>query len=380
MPSDPIYDEISATTYQEVYPRVIEDLLFRDTPFLAYLRDHAFSDFTGGSSMLQTFRYAPLIGGFYSIGDSFNLAKRQTLANTQFDPRYAEANITLYKEEIQVLNVGPLAFFSLIDEHMSNAIQTLNAIIAIAGAQYGQGAAATITPGRSTAINGWDEALNDGISPGWEGNIYPTYGGGTRNGVTTSALNSVPYFCGDVNGNPGIISYNIAEETYQNCCRGPEEPNLGVGNKAVVAFIKERMQTQQRFAQEKDPIWGVSGFRFNSAIILKDDYFPSLKYGVNDPNLGNYLTSTFTMPAGASPNWSANNPAPGTTITVGEVFAWLNTKKWKFRLSNDPEYDFGFGGFVPEQGSTRVCGQIKFAGNMYCTAPWANAQIFGIGG
>ena len=75
---------------------------------------------------------------------------------------------------------------------------------------------------------------------------------------------------------------------------------------------------QQRFAQERDPYWGVTGFRFNNAIFLKDDYFPSLKYGQNDPNLGNWLTSTFAYTAPAT---VANNfPTTNVTLTVGEVW------------------------------------------------------------
>ncbi|MGH9438186.1 MAG: hypothetical protein ACRD22_09890, partial [Terriglobia bacterium] len=149
MPNDPLYDEISATTYQEIYPRVIEDLFFLDTPLLAYLRHHCLKEFAGGSAMQQTFRYTHENGGFYAMGDNFNLDKKPTLGNTVFDPRFAETNITLYKEEIQVLNTGTEAFFSLLDEHMSNAMQTMNVIIALGMQAFGTGA-------RSKAINGWD--------------------------------------------------------------------------------------------------------------------------------------------------------------------------------------------------------------------------------
>ena len=47
----------------------------------------------------------------------------------------------------------------------------------------------------------------------------------------------------------------------------------------------------------KDPRVGVisiTGVKMNDAIIFPDDYFPSAVYGVNDPVLGNYLTSTFS--------------------------------------------------------------------------------------
>jgi hypothetical protein len=137
------------------------------------------------------------------------------------------------------------------------------------------------------------------------------------------------------------------------------------------------MQTQQRFQQERDPIWGVTGFRFNNAMILKDDYFPSLKYGVNDPDLGNYLTGTFDT-TGMAPSCKVGFPA-NTVCTVGEVFCWFNTKKWLFRVSNSRVYGFGFSGFVPAQDNTKVVGQIKAMVNLECTGPRYNKQLVGIG-
>jgi hypothetical protein len=113
-------------------------------------------------------------------------------------------------------------------------------------------------------------------------------------------------------------------------------------------------------------------------MILKDDYFPSLKYGVNQAGIGNYLTSTIAYVAPATV--TGGFPTTNQTLTVGEVFVWFNTSKFMWRMSSDPEYGLGFSGFVPAQDNTRVVGQVKFAGNMECVAPRLNAQIYGIGG
>jgi hypothetical protein len=375
---DPILNEINLTTLKEIYPKVVTDNFFRNTPLLAYLRAQCLVPFGGGAEMQSTFLYAPMIGGAYSPGGSFNITKRQTLAGTKFDPKYYYVSVPEFKEDIQVVNKGPLAVFKLIDIDLSNAMKTMNTIIAVAMARHGQAAGTGVTDNRSLQINGWNEALNDGVAPSWDGNYFPTYGTATRNGVVGSAINSIPLWCGTAAGATAPITYAVLEESYQDCCVGEEEPNLGVGNKAVMTYIKERIQPQQRFAQERDPVYGVTGFKMNGAMILRDEYFPSLRYGKNDTDLGNWLTSSFTTPNVAMP--SQSNFPQNTSVTVGEVFAWFNTNKFLFRVSDDEEYGFGFSGFVPAQDNTRVVGQIKAAVNLECTSPRHHKLLFGIGG
>ncbi len=252
---------------------------------------------------------------------------------------------------------------------MQNGVDTINAIVAVNSNLSGQGT-------RSLAINGWPEAINNGTDPSWDGNIYTSYGQLARNGAIGPALNSTPQWCGTQAGATGPIQYSQLEEGYQDASIGQKEPNLGVGNKAVIAYIKEKMVVQQRFQQEKDPVWGVTGFRLNNAMILKDDYFPSLRYGKNDPILGNYLTSTFSSPG--SPTSQSNLPG-STTCTVGEVFCFFNTFDWLFRVTDNEEFGFGFSGFVPAQDNTRVVGQIKAMVNMQCLSPRTQKQFYGIG-
>ena len=160
---DPNVEELNAVTYHEIYPKTIQDNFFLAAPLLAYFRDHCLVPFTGGSFMQAIFRYAPLIGGFYAPGGSFNITKRQTLAALQFDTRYMYVSIPEYKEEIQVENKGEYAVASLLQADMENGIDTANVICAVALAQNGQ------LTGRTQAINGWVEALSDGITPGWDG-------------------------------------------------------------------------------------------------------------------------------------------------------------------------------------------------------------------
>lgn len=371
--ADPILNEINLTTYKYIYPNVIEDNFFLDTPFQAHLRAKALVPFSGGSHTQHVFRYAPMIGGSYQRGDNFNITKRQTLAGTVFEPRFYQVSVPEFLEDLE-LNRGPQAVFKLIDEDLRNAMDTISVIIALALQRHGQN---VNSQDRTAEVNGWVEALNDGVTNGWDGNIFTTYGGATRNGVVGDTMNSVPYWNGTSGGAGAPISYNVLEETYQDCSRGKIQPNLGVTTKAGLAFVKERIQPQQRFGQERDPYFGVEGFKFNNAIILKDDYFPSARYGKNT-EMGDYRSGSFT--SASSGLASTSNMPSNTALTVGELFVWFNTDKWMFRVSDSKEFGFGWSGFKPAQDNTRVVGQIKANVNLECTAPWANKQIFGING
>jgi hypothetical protein len=376
--ADPIYDELNLTTKKEIYPRVIKDNFFLDTPFLAYLRAKSLVPFAGGTEMQSTFLYAPLLGGMYQKGGpGFNLAKPQTLAGTTFQPKYYQVNVTEYLEDIEVENKGPEAVFSLIDVDLRNAMTTMTEGIALVMQKHGQSVVTGVASSRNGHINGWPEALNDGKTAGWDGNYYTTYGGATRNGVVGAAINSEPYWCGNQDGTSGPITFAILEETYQSCAIGRKAPDLGVGNKAVLSYIKERMQPQQRFAQERDPVFGVSGFKFNDAMILKDDLFPSKRYGVSSRAFGESSTvSNFTSPATVGAN---SNMPTSTSCDPGEVFVWLNTSTWAMRISDSPRFGFGFTGFKPQIDGTRVAGQILAALNLQCFEPRLNKQLLGIG-
>lgn len=375
---DPNIAELNAVTLFELFPRSIEDEWFLGAPLLAYIRDHCLVPFTGGSFMQAPFRYAPMIGGFYAPGATLNTTKRQTIAALQFTTKYGYVSVPEYKEEIQVENKGENAVVLLLDADMQNGMDSINEIYAIAMHQSGQGT-------RSLAINGWPELINDGITPSWDGNVYTSYGQQLRNGAIGQTMNSIPVWCGDGLGNAGVASYSTYEEGYQDATIGKKEPNLFTGNKAWAAYIKEKLQVQQRFQQERDPVWGVMGFRFNNAMCLKDDYFPSLKYGqANRAGGQSFLTGTFVSPGTTANGGTAaalsNLPASGVTCTVGEVACLFNTFDLLFRVTDNEEFGFGWSGFVPAQDNTKVVGQLKAMCNLEGIAARTHKQFYGIGG
>lgn len=369
---DPLVAELNVTTREEIYPSALEDQFFVASPLLAYYKNEGLHEFGGGSRMQTSFLYRPGIGGAYKIGDQFNTTRVSALSAMQFDPKYYYASVVEFKEIIQVLNIGPLAVYSIIDVDMHNAMQTINAIVAISLYRHGQNYSASNN--REEYVNGLSEAINDGVNNSWDGTLATGYGKHTRNGVVGSTLNSVPLWLGDAAGNPGPLTYNAMLSGYTDVSIGADQPNLIVVNKAGNTFALQRMQPQQRFAQEQDPYWGAYGWRFMKAMVLVDEYCPSLAYGESHAVLGSYLTAGFTT---ASTTTAKSRLPASTAITPAEVMFMFNTRTHMFRMSNDAEFGFGFSGFIPSQFDNKIAGRINAAINLEIIAPRLNKQIFG---
>jgi hypothetical protein len=382
--ADPLLSEVNALTYYELYPDALEDNFFKRTATLAYIRDHAWEPYRGGSYLQWDYAYAPMIGGPYQIGETFNTNKPQTKTGAQLDMKQYEVNVTEFLEQLD-MNRGDFAVFSQIRTDLDLAVNTMNAIVNIALFRHGQAIGTNITDNRVKHLNGFSEIINNGTDNSWDGNVFSTYGGQTRGAAIGAALSGNIKWAGDQSGNPGQVSYPLLLETYTRASRGADlntigvdHPTLGVTTKAVYNFCLERMQTQQRFMQERDPIWGSMGFRIQDAMLLPDDYCPSQtsQYGVNDANLGNYSTGTFTSVA--SPTAYSNLPG-NATITVGEVLFWLNTTKFKLRVSDSKLYGFGWKPFIMSADNTKVSGQILARINLEAFSPWAFGQVYGLG-
>jgi len=368
---DPQFDELNATTKMEMYPSVLEDVFFKGSPFLAYMKQEGLHPFHGGSSMRNAFVFRPGIGGPYSPGDNFPTTRVPSISAMQFRPKYYFAGVPEFKEILQVENIGENAVYSIVDVDLRNAMQTINAIIAIALYREGQSA------GRIKHLNGLSEVIGNGTDPSWEGTIATSYGGHLRGGVVGDKLSATPLWVGNSDGSAGTIQYKHLTESYWDSAQGEDEPNIGLCNKAVFAFILQRIQPQQRFAQEQDPYWGATSFKMFRARIMVDEYAPSAIYGESHAVLGSNLTGSFAGPT--TPTTKSRIPSGAVTLTIGETFFWLNTRTLMFRMATDEEFGFGWSGFKPGFDNTRVFGEIKAAINLQCISPKLNKMLFGIG-
>lgn len=363
--------DVSTKRYIRSTPKLV-DMIFQQGVLASYAKQNVREDYDGGRYIGENFWYGGLIGGFYQKGKEFNITEPQVEQQLQFLPKFLEINVTLTKEDIQVINKGANAAFKLIESRVQNAYITAGAHLELA--MYLNGQRAGFVP----MFNGLAEALNDNVTVSWDNNTYATYGTITRGGPTGTALNSAPINVG------GTLEYNTLEETYGACTFGPDpfEPNLGVTTVLGVSLIKEKFQTQQRFNDTQTLIAGFNyrGLKFNGSTVIMSRYVPgSYLFGTNgtaDPVAVGYMTEASNGALVAYPA-----PVGGYPTGTWETLFWINARKpfMNFYVSDDPEYGFGFTGFKPAQGNTKVAGQVLFSGAV-TFAPRYHKQLYNITG
>lgn len=376
---DPTWDQISATTLADLRDSVVYDNFFVDGATLRKLRaSGALDEYTGGTVMQTPFQFDRVNGGAYAPGTDVTVTQKNILAATAFVPRAYKEDIALNLWQTNVINSGPAARVKLVDAYMTNAVQSANTDINIDLFRHGQNISGS---NRILNINGISEALNDGVNPSWDGNVFTNYGSQLRNGAVTNTLNSVPIWAGAQDGSTGQISYKLLLEAYWNCV---QEPDLGICNKAAFAYIQERQEVKQRFNVETDPSIGLSGIRIMNAYVMVDKLAPSTKYGQLTPAGLSQTTAikptAFTTPTLSATQRAISNYPSVTSCTPGEIFFWLRTKGWKIRPTADPEYNFNFTPFVrSQQNPDLIVCFFKIGLNLYCVSPRDNEQIVGIG-
>lgn len=357
---------VSTRRYVRENPQLVDNFFARD-PLLAYAKLNAREDFTGGYIITENIIYDTLPGAPYLKGAEFNITEKQVEQQKQFNIKYHYSDVTMSKEDIQVLNKGnETLIFRLIDGRLTVAYIGLATQVAIF--QYMNG----INANYLAAVDGMAEAINDGINASWDGNIYPTYGTLTRNGVVGPALNSTPTSV------TGAIEYNTLESTYANTVWGGDiQANLGVTTNVGYSYIKEKFQTQQRFNDTQDPNISFNGMKFNGATLIRSRYAPGSEIAQTSPQTSANKAATYYL---SQMTGGAVTTYPQVTNN-GETLWWVNARKpyYNFYVSDDPEFGFGLTGFKPAQGNTKVAAQA-LAACQFTFDPRYHAQVFGFTG
>ncbi len=375
-------DYMNAVTNKVINPRAIEDLTFRNAAFLAYIRKNGFEPYTGGVSMDNAFLNGPMKGGFFDTGEALSTDVVEPIAGQTFTPRKASTTVGHYLENLAI-NRGPAAIYSALAVKHRAAMNTLNCIWNVALYRHGQATVTGIISGdRHSASNGLDEALNDGVTQGPFGDYFTSYGGQSRTGTGLApGYYSVPYFCGSATGAGGEVNYHHMMRSWMGTKQGGRAARIGLTNKALWGFLAEKIQAQQLFQfkmGETDAYWGTDSIKFMNADIMVDQYCPSTLDGKNDPDLGNYLLSTFVASTTNQQTTDGKLPFAGETVTAGEALYWLDPEVLKFRLSNHPLFNFGWKGYVPQANGTKIVGQILSMGTLEDRAPWLGRILFGV--
>jgi hypothetical protein len=372
--ADPNVTELN-TASQIIFNVQVEDNFGKNDPFLKYLKDTRSIPFTSGTKIQNPFVYQGMIGGPVSDGDTYNIDVVDILTANQFNMRHYEVNVSDYLSKINIENGdGDNTKIKLIDLKMEEAVLTMGRKLAIAAHHHGQASGSTITENRIKHVNGWAEAINNGLDNSWEGDIFATYGGTTRNGVVGSANSGNIRWFGDATGAPGAIGYSQIVRSLMSTRVGGEMADLILANKFGVATILEKFQTQQRFQEKDNIILGAKTFSCMGAELMISDYFPSLIDGENTVD-GNYLTATYT--SASSGLTTASGLPTNKTIQVNELLGFFNTKTWDFYVSNSALYGFGWSGFKVAQDTDMVAGQHHAVCNLLCRNPRLNLYAFG---
>lgn len=351
--AEPNLDELNVAARKKIMPS-LADNFFKNGPVMRFVKEKRMKIFPGGTQIQENFIYKPMKGGAYAKGDQFDVTRRQTKAGMLFDIRKYEVNVTEFTEDIEIELRTPEAVFSTVRVDLANAALTLSAILEIAIIRHGQGLAGD---NRIKHLNGFEEALNDGVNPSYKGNLFPAYGGQARVDVAPALNPPAGLINADIAGKQ--INNRVLEHSYQSCVIGEEHPKIGVTTTRCMGYINENYLPLQRLQDTVEPTIGWPGLKFKQATILESNYMPGAD-GVNDPDLGDY---------------SATN----------ETFLWLNPggegddAYFRLHVSASPKFQFGFTGFKVARDDTQVAGQILFAGNFIIRAPRLMRFLFGIG-
>lgn len=365
---------INITTLEEWYPNLITDVWFTDDPWFARLREKMVP-WRGGKFIRSVFRYRPMAGfGHYAMGAVHTNVKVDTLAEGAFELKLAQVPVVEFKEELQVYNKGENAIFSLLDEDLENALATITDGISFA--LFGSGST------DSTLPDGLTSMIGDGVLPNWDGTVSTNYAGITRSDFSRNEMNGNIFWGGTPTGKLGDINFPLLERAYRRACRGGKEPDLIMTNHLGFSAMLNKIEPQYRYYEEAtDPFWGGSGYKFHKAYVMVNEHAPSSE-GLSDVDnygLGNYKTGTVANPVAVTKN---GFPITGdaATLDMGEPIFIINTDEMIFRVDDDPEYGFGFSGFIGNQDSERVVGRIKAAYALQGLGSRYNSVILGIGG
>jgi hypothetical protein len=322
---------------------------------MSFLDENCLDEVEGGSTWNDNIEYDVQDGGSYSKGQDLPADQRQIEQQLRFDPKYQAVLIPFYKEDIKVLNNGPLAVVKLVEERVDSAYMQLGAQTALQ--LYLQGQSGNYVK----LINGLMEALSDGTTAGLDGNSYPIYGTLTRATYGGRMLAPAPVTI------TGAITLPIMESMYQsvNYGSGEYEPNIILTTVKGFGYIRNNYQTQQRFQNVTVAKGGFRGLEYNGAVILASRYAPGsyleASNGTNDRVATRYFTYTTS---GAVTSY----PALTGIGSTGESIWFMNARKpmIKYRISKNAPFNGSLDddGFIPSAGNTKIVGKILLAHNL----------------
>lgn len=342
--------DLETVTQKTIMPGVVDNF-FKAGPLVAYLKTR-FTRRWIGPQIQENYLYKAMKGGSYKKGGKFDVTKQQTRSGLLFTPRYYDANVTEFLEDLEVEMAGPHAVFSILKVDLQTAAMTLSAILEIAAYRHGQAYAGD---DRSGEINGMEEALTDGTSTTFSGKTFLSYGGELRANAAPALNSPTGVIPASVTG--GAVNFKVLEHSFLSCSIGAERPKIGITTLRGLGFIAESFSPQQKI-DVTDPEINWPGLKFNTATIVAGNYVPGAD-GVNDADIGDYSADHETF-------WWLNPGPQGDDAYI------------RLYIAQSPKFAFGFTGFKGARDDNMVSGQILFAGNLTFRAPRLSRGLYNI--
>ena len=204
----PLFPEVPATTLNELLDGYIWQNSYISTPFQRYFRaSGAYNPFGGGAAMQFPHLYAGAQGGAIYPGQDVTVNRVQMLTAGLFQPKLYTKFILVEEFSLSVLNRGPEAKVKILEAYLEQMMEGIDFQIEGDMFRHGQAAGNGVSDNRLASINGISECLNDGVTPSWDGNVFPVYSGQTRNGAIGASLNStsdLAWRCKRKSGSPEL--------------------------------------------------------------------------------------------------------------------------------------------------------------------------------
>ena len=400
----PLFPEVPATTLNELLDGYIWQNSYISTPLQRYFRaSGAYNPFGGGAAMQFPHLYAGAQGGAIYPGQDVTVNRVQMLTAGLFQPKLYTKFILVEEFSLSVLNKGPEARVKILEAYLEQMMEGIDFQIEGDMFRHGQAAGAGVTDNRLASINGMAEAMNDGSTPSWDGNSFPTYSGQTRNGAIGSALNSTPIWMGDASGNPAPPNYQSLLKTYMQPIG---RPTLGVTSYIGYSAIASAFQRQQRYETSNDQNINWSGIKFEDSTIFNDDIVPSSapKPSISGlfttvdgttPTPGAIQTGQYVLTAAGLVNQAISNlPSLGftstatasltggsNTIIVGEPLFWIGVDDWEYRPADAEDFNYHMMDPIRyPQNPTLYTQFLRHSLNFYTPVPRRHQQVYGIKG
>jgi hypothetical protein len=400
----PLFPEIPATTLNELLDGYIWQNSYVSTPLQRYFRaSGAYNPFGGGAAMQFPHLYAGAQGGALYPGQDVTVNRVQMLTAGLFLPKLYTKFILVEEFGLSVLNSGPEAKVKILEAYLEQMMEGIDFQLEGDMFRHGQAIGTGVSDNRLASIDGFANAMNDGVTPSWDGNVFPTYSGQTRNGAIGSSLNSIPIWLGDASGNPAPPNYQALLKTYMQPIG---RPTLGVTSYIGYSAVAASFQRQQRYEAKEDQNINWSGIKFEDSTIFWDDIVPSSNPKQSIANLfttvdgtapapGAIQTGQFTLTTAMLGNQGTSQlPSLGftssatalltgglNTIVVGEPLFWIDVESWEYRPSDAQDFNYYMMDPIRyPQNPTLYTQFLRHALNQYTPTPRRHQQCYGIKG